>query len=415
METAVQNFPALRPYHELSRGLAGGPAGIYIHFPFCRAKCNYCAFVSGPPASDAEMDRYLDALVIHLRLGAAAAAGRTFSTLFLGGGTPSLLGPARLARLFETVFEHYAFTPDAEITLEANPESATRELFETLRPLGLNRVSLGAQSFNPVELARIGRVHSVDQIHQAVDNARAAGIGNLSLDLIFAWPGQSVESWRSNLRQALACGVDHLSAYALTYEEGTLLDRLRREGKITPVLDETYITMYDETRDILSAAGWIHYEISNWRRPGRECRHNRIYWNRDEYLAFGASAHGMFRGLRYGLIQDTGRYVRTLASGALEASAERENAFLHPDLLAEWVAVTPEEMASDVMIFGLRQTEGISLLQFEERFGYTVLERWGAAVRRLQERDLLEQNGDRIRLTSRAYMLSNEVFVHFLD
>lgn len=415
MDTEVPNFPALRHKSVLPRGLAGGQAGIYIHLPFCRAKCNYCAFVSGPPASDAEMDRYLDALLIHLRQGAEGAGDRTFSTLFLGGGTPSLLGPIRLTRLFAAVFEHYAFAPGAEITLEANPESATRELFEALRPMGLNRLSLGAQSFDAGELARLGRVHSVDQIHRAVDNARAAGLGNLSLDLIFALPGQTVDAWTSNLRQALACGVDHLSAYALTYEEGTLLDRLRREGKITSVLDETYITMYDETREILSAAGWTHYEISNWCRPGHECRHNRIYWNRDEYLAFGVSAHGMFGGIRYGLIKDAPRYERTLRSGALGRVPGRENAFLHPELLAEWVAMSPEEMASDVMIFGLRLTEGVSLLQFADRFGYNLMERWGAAVRRLQDQGLIEQIGDRIRLTSRAYMLSNEVFVHFLE
>ena len=415
MEKTVQNFPVFHPNHELPRGITGQKAGIYLHLPFCRAKCNYCAFISGPPASEAAMDRYLDALLIHLRMGAEAAAEQTFSTIFLGGGTPSLMGPSRLARLLEAVFAHYFIASDAEITLEANPESATRELFETLSPLGLNRVSLGAQSFDGEELARIGRVHSREQIFQAVDNVRRAGIDNLSLDLIFALPGQTVANWTSHLRQALACGVDHLAAYALTYEEGTLLDRLRREEKITPVLDETYITMYDEARDILSQAGWTHYEISNWCRPGYECRHNRLYWNRDEYLAFGVSAHGMFRGIRYGLITGIDQYERTLLSGGWRNLADRQSAFLHPDLLAEWVAITPREMASDVMIFGLRQTEGVSLLHFKERFGYNLMERWGKAIQDLLERGLLEQNGEMIRLTPRAYMLSNEVFVHFLD
>jgi oxygen-independent coproporphyrinogen-3 oxidase len=409
--TAAQNFPLWRARADLPRGVSSDRIGIYIHLPYCRTKCNYCAFVSAAPRSEAEMDRYVEALLRHLREQASWFADREFVTVFLGGGTPSLLGAARLQKIFQTLRSCYRLSPQVEITLEANPESATCELFETLVPLGLNRVSMGAQSFSDAELRRIGRVHDTDTIHRAVEQARAAGIDNLSLDLIFALPGQTLEGWQENVRQALACRTEHISCYGLSYEEGTLLHRMFTEGKVTPVLDETYAEMYDYLRQTLAASGWHMYEISNWSRPGRECRHNRLYWNRDEYLAFGVSAAGMVQGYRYGWISQKEQYIDGLFCNTIAG----ENEFLRSRLLSEWVELSTAEAAADAMIFGLRETQGIDLNAFTDRFGYSPLERWESAVRQLLQEGELELKDGRLRLAATAYLTSNNVLHHFLD
>ncbi len=411
MSTGVRKFPISTESVPLQDGAVTPRLGLYIHLPFCQHKCHYCAFVSAPPRSEDEVEAYLSALLTHLELGAREAVDRTVTSLYIGGGTPSFFGTVRLVRLFETITSCFQIGPDAEITLETNPESASEELFRELIPLGLNRVSLGAQSFNDTELHQLGRIHSAARIYEAVDFARNTGIGNLSLDLIFALPGQSLSQCRENVSQALACAPQHLSIYGLAYEEGTSLDRQRRDREISPVLDETYSRMYNTIRNDLEDAGWPQYEISNWSLPGKACRHNLLYWNREEYLAFGVSAHGLYDGVRYGLTPDVDRYMRVLRS----ERPNREPTFLEPELLSEYTVLSSEAMASDCMIFGLRKTGGISIPAFVQRFGYSPAERWPDAIARSIERELLEQTEERIRLTKQAAVISNEVFVHFLD
>lgn len=387
------------------------PLGLYLHLPYCRTKCTYCAFVSGSPRSDADMDRYLDALLVHLRSGAAAADGRPLSTIFLGGGTPSLMGPDRLQRLFEAIHDRFTIARDVEWTIEANPESATLELFERLAPLGLNRVSMGVQSFDDDELLWLGRVHSVDGVYRAIDNARRAGIDNISLDLIFGLPGQTMDGWTRNIDQALACQTEHLSSYALSFEEGTLLERLRAQGKTIPAPDDAYADQYERLRERLDEAGFDHYELSNWSRPGRECRHNMIYWRRDYYLAFGVSAHGYFNRMRYGLMRDPRRYVEWIES---HADSLFTDPFPEP-LMEDSRVIDDAEAASDAMIFGLRLTGGVDYAEFELRYGQSPESRWGSEIDRLVDRGMLERTPRGARLAPGAYFISNEALSAFLD
>lgn len=392
-----------------SPGIA--PLGLYVHIPFCRSKCNYCSFSSAPPENEDTLDRYVNTLCMHLKLGQDLIDTRELTSIYVGGGTPSLLGEHRLNRIFTTIYDIYSIQSDAEITLEANPESASIEIFRTLKSLGLNRVSLGAQSFHEEELKKLGRIHSTQDIYRAVEQVRAVGIENLSLDLIFAIPGQTLEQWGDSLQSALRCEPNHLSAYGLSFDEGTPIDQMRIQGKLSPVLDETYGTMYDYTRQYLSDRSWIHYEISNWCQPERLSRHNQIYWNRGEYLAAGVSAHGMIGEIRYSVIRDVNRYIAILENAGFFQKPD----FWHPHLIEERIELTPEEMASDVMIFGLRQVNGISVGRFYHRFGYLPSDRWGKNINRLCDRGLMEQSGDWLRLTKRAIPISNEVFIHFLD
>lgn len=387
------------------------PLGLYLHLPYCKTKCTYCSFVSGSPRSEAEIDRYLDALIVHLRSGAYLVEGREITTVFLGGGTPSLMGPERLAKLFQAVHDAYQISSTAEITIEANPESATRELFMRLRPLGLNRVSLGVQSFHDDELQWLGRVHSVDGVYRAVDAVRAADIDNLSLDLIFGLPNQSEERWAQSVERALGCGMDHFSSYALSYEQGTLLDRLLQQNKVTPADDERYESMYIALRERMAQAGFEHYELSNWAKPGKRCEHNCIYWRRDDYLAFGVSAHGWINGLRYGLVRDPNRYVDLIES----AKGGEINLPFGGGLLDEQQTLSSDEAASDAMIFGLRLSRGVDVARFESRYGYPPERRWGEAMQKLQARGLIDFDSEKIWLTPNAYFISNEALVYFVD
>lgn len=385
--------------------------GVYLHLPYCRTKCVYCAFVSGAPRSEGEMDRYMAALVRHIEAGATLARGRTVTSVFFGGGTPSLMGANRMARLFEALQRAFHIASDAEITIEANPESATRELFERLIPLGLNRVSLGAQSFIPAELERLGRVHSAKDTERAVQCARDCGLASVSLDVIYGLPWQTSSRWRETVDCALECSIDHLSAYALSYEEGTLLHRQMERGAVTPIPDESFEEMYSLLQERMQQRGWRQYEISNWSLPGRESRHNILYWKRDDYLAFGVSAHGKIDETRYGLLRDPNRYMSWIESQPMEPPFDA----LHPQLLEERTALTSVEAASDGMIFGLRLLEGVSLAEFERRYGFAPADRWGEAIEQLIARGLLEEREGRLRLRKERLLLSNEAFEYFLD
>lgn len=391
------------------RGTTSDRLGLYIHLPFCRTKCTYCAFVSGAPRSDDEMDTYLQALLRQWDSASDVIRGRELQTVFFGGGTPSLMGAERLECLLQRIRENARIAPGAEVTLEANPESATTDLVSRLMPLGLNRISLGAQTFHEDELARLGRVHSADEIRRAVVRIHEAGIRNLSIDLIYGLPGQSFDRWVQNVQQALQLPLQHLSAYALSFEEGTLLHRLHQKGTVMAAGDDLYEDMYLYLQDTLKNEGFHHYEISNWCRPGMESHHNRLYWNRDEYCSLGVSAHGMLNGIRYSWIRSPADYTRCLLS------PDASPGFWRDDLLDEYERLTSDVAASDGMIFGLRLAEGIGLKAFQQRYGYSPTERWGEAIRILQERDLLRLEGERLHIPPDRFLMSNEVLMHFID
>ena len=281
--------------------------GLYIHIPFCKAKCIYCDFYSLPRA-EGQMDAYVSALTAQLTAWRERAADCTADTVYFGGGTPSYLGPDRLRRLLDAVFQSYRVAPDAEITLEANPDSAQDvSALRQLRNAGFDRLSLGMQSADDAELRRIGRVHTHAQTVRAVENARAAGFDNLSLDLIYGLPDQTMARWQANLDAALALAPEHLSCYGLKVEEGTPL--FARRERFTLPDDDAQADMYLSAVALLARQGYEQYEISNFCRPGRASRHNSRYWMLAEYLGFGPGAHSDFGGERFALARDLDAYL----------------------------------------------------------------------------------------------------------
>lgn len=322
--------------------------GLYVHIPFCKAKCAYCDFYS-LAHSEEKMDAYTAALVRHLEEVAPRAAGMQVDTVYFGGGTPSYLGVSRLTRLLQTVLRRYDVARGAEITLETNPDSAGdwREL-RKLRRAGFNRLSLGVQSTDDALLRRIGRVHTYEQVQQAVTAARKAKIENLSLDLIYGLPDQTMEDWQRTLADAVALGPEHLSCYGLKVEEGTPLWQQRQQ--LTLPDDDAQADMYLYTVAALEEAGYRQYEISNFAKPGRESRHNLKYWSMEEYAGFGPGAHSDFGGVRYGYVRDLDGYI----AGRLVLSESEGESTLARDY--------------EYVMLSLRTAAGIDRRTFENRY-----------------------------------------------
>lgn len=330
-------------------GRQGKPTlGLYIHIPFCKAKCAYCDFYS-LAYSEEKMDAYMAALLRHLEEVAPRAAGMRVDTVYFGGGTPSYLGAVRLCRILQTVLRRYGVTRDAEITLEANPDSAGdwKEL-RRLRRAGFNRLSLGVQSTDDALLRRIGRVHTYEQVQQAVKAARQAKFTNLSLDLIYGLPGQTVEDWQRTLADAVALGPEHLSCYGLKLEEGTPLWQQRQT--LTLPDDDAQADMYLYTVAALGEMGYEQYEISNFAKPGKASRHNLKYWNMEEYAGFGPGAHSDFGGVRYGYVRDVDSYI----AGKLVLSESENDSTLARDY--------------EYVMLSLRTAAGIDRQTFEKRY-----------------------------------------------
>ena len=364
--------------------------GLYIHIPFCKAKCAYCDFYS-LAHSEEKMDSYTAALLRHLEEVAPRAAGMQVDTVYFGGGTPSYLGTARLIRILQTVQRRYDVTRDAEITLEANPDSAGDWwALRRLRRAGFNRLSLGVQSTDDELLRRIGRVHTCEQVQQAVTAARKAKLTNLSLDLIYGLPGQTMEDWQRTLADAVALGPEHLSCYGLKLEEGTPLWQQRQA--LTLPDDDAQADMYLYTVAALSEAGYGQYEISNFARAGRESRHNLKYWRMQEYAGFGPGAHSDFGGVRYGYVRDLDAYI----AGRL--------------VLAE--AETDGTLARDFeyVMLSLRTAEGIDRRTFENRYR----QRFEAMERlfvQYEQAGLAQRTEGGWRLTPRGFLVSNSIIV----
>lgn len=372
--------------------------GLYIHIPFCRQKCAYCDFYS-LSGKDDQMDPYVDALCAHLAETAPFAAGHTVDTVYFGGGTPTCLGEKRLIRILKVILKKYRVDRHAEITLEANPDSANdRKALKALRKAGFNRISLGMQSACDAELAEIGRIHTMEQVRTAVEAARKAGFDNLSLDLIYGLPHQTMERWQENLAAAVALNPEHLSCYGLKVEEGTPLFA-RRETAGLPD-DEAQADMYLYTAEFLSRMGYRQYEISNFAREGRESRHNLRYWVLGEYAGFGPGAHSDFGGVRYAYEKDLAGYIRGVqGSGPLLSENER---------------IPDAERDTEWLMLGLRTVHGLDPKDYETRFRrrfacflpfLTDCETAGYAV----------QEEGRWHLTPTGFLLSNQIISRMLE
>ena len=370
------------------------PLGLYLHIPFCRSKCAYCDFYS-LSGREEEMDLYVQRLCAHLTETAPMAAGHTVDTVYFGGGTPSYLGAKRLQQLLQTVKKHYHVDKNAEITLEANPDSLPdwKEL-RALRRLGLSRISLGAQSSDDAVLAALGRIHTWQQVAQAAETVRRAGIKQLSLDLIYGLPDQTMEQWKKTLSDAVALSPDHLSCYGLKLEEGTPL--WQRRDTLTLPEDDLQAEMYLYTVSFLAQQGYEQYEISNFARPGCASRHNLKYWTLGEYAGFGPGAYSDFGNVRYGYIRDLDTYLR----GRL--------------ILQESDTVTDWEREREYLMLGLRTVQGISIRTFENRFR----QRFDVLLPLLEQcraHGLAQPTEEGWHLTPEGFLVSNQIIGELLD
>ena len=383
---------------------------LYLHIPFCTAKCGYCDFNSYA-GLDHLVPEYTPALVRELELWAPAARDFEVRTVFFGGGTPSLSSLNDLTTIAQAVRALYTVAPDAEWTLEANPGELTLEHLQGIRALGINRLSIGVQSLHDDELKMLDRIHTADRALEAIKAARAAGFDNLNVDLIFGLIGQPLTRWQETLERAIALRPGHLSCYALTVEPGTALYYQVAKGMLPAPDGDIVADQYEWTRERLAAAGYHQYEISNWALPGRECRHNLVYWRADPYLGIGAGAHSFFAGQRFANVDAPNKYVELVNATAEErratnrATMQQIKGGEHPD---------EETLRSDAMILGLRLIEGVDPIDFASRFGCTVEDVFGPAIAKHLGYGLLEWADGRLRFTARGLLLSNEVFIDLL-
>jgi oxygen-independent coproporphyrinogen III oxidase len=369
----------------------------YLHLPFCRQRCAYCAFTSFA-GREAMIPAYARALAAEMAL---RAGGETVKTIFLGGGTPSLFPAETLRDILDGIGTHWTVSADAEISLEANPGDLDAAYLAALREAGFNRISLGVQSFADRELKLLGRRHNAAEAAAAVTGARRAGFRNVSLDLIYGLPDQSVADFEDSLRRALALEPEHISLYALGLEDGTPLASRVAGGEIPPPDADTAADEYLRADEILAEEGYAQYEISNWARPGSECRHNLTYWLNQPYLGLGVAAHSSDNHRRYANTADLDAYIDALAADKL------------PPLTLEETIDADLELA-ETLILGLRLNRGVKTSDIRTRFSIDLYSRYGAATDEVAELGLLEREADRWRLTPRGRFLSNEVFWRLL-
>jgi len=367
---------------------------LYIHIPFCVKKCFYCGFYSTPYAAQ-QADHFIDAL----RLEAAGMAGtfskREFGSLYLGGGTPTVLSSEQLTTVISIVRSHFTIAPDAEVTVEANPQSGSEPLFLALRKGGVNRLSIGVQSFSDRLLATLGRPHHAAQAQEAFQSARGCGFENIGIDLIYGIPGQTMDDWSRTLDRALALRPDHVSAYSLSLDEGSEYHQKAASGSFHLPDDDAVAELYDAGVERLVAAGFLHYEISNFAQPGFECRHNLNYWQRGEYLGLGPGAWSFIAARRTRSVPDLKSYCTGLQTGF--------------PIIAEEEFVGPAEAALETVMLGLRTRSGIELERIAGEFGPLLRDRLLAQAAPMIATGLLQNEAGRLFLTDRGMVLSNEV------
>ena len=370
--------------------------GLYLHIPFCESICNYCNFNRG--LFDAGVkNRYVDALVLEI---AGIGNGEAVDTVYFGGGTPSLLEPAEVDRLLGACREAFSFSSSAEVTLEVNPESASSRRLSGWREAGVNRLSFGVQSFSDVELKRLDRRHSAKRARDAVGTARAEGYDAISLDLMLWLPGQASIHCRHSVKSLLELEPEHASFYLLElYPNAPLREDMARSG-VSLAPEEDAVQMYLETLEMTDVAGYEQYEISNVSKPGKKCRHNLKYWTDGEWLGFGCGAHSTRGGSRWSNISETVRYIENGTSGQEGVLSKR--------------GLSDDEWLGDALFMGLRLTEGLDLRLIEQRYGISVMEKYGAALAPFIEKKRLLWESGRLRLTREGMLIANDIMGAFV-
>jgi oxygen-independent coproporphyrinogen-3 oxidase len=395
--------------------------GIYVHIPFCKVRCSYCDF-NTYAGLEALMPAYVQALCGEILQVSQAAERAGLSrleatTVFFGGGTPSLLPPQHLALILGDLRRAFVLTDDCEISLEANPGTVDAGHLRAMRDLGVNRLSFGVQSAQPDELRLLDRLHTFEQAVEVVAWARRAGFDNLNLDLIYGIMGQTLPGWQETLHHAMDLAPEHLSLYALTLEPGTPMQERIDTGKLAAPDPDAAADMYEWSRDELERAGYRHYEISNWARgdpadhglvPRFVCRHNLLTWRLQPYLGLGAGAHGSVPGWRYANVRHPTAYMERIRTGA-------PSAFPFSPAVAETWPIDSEAERRERLLVGLRLVgEGVEGREFEERFGVGLEASFGPVLRELEAQGLVDMTAERVRLTKLGHLLGNRVFIHFV-
>lgn len=374
-------------------------AAAYLHIPFCEHICFYCdfnkVFLEGQP-----VDEYVDALIKEMQLSKQLHPKEEISTFYIGGGTPTTLNEHQLERLLNGIRSTYSMPTGAEFTMEANPESISFEKLKIMRDYGVNRLSMGVQSFNNDILKKIGRIHTAEQVYTSVADARKAGFENMTIDLIFRLPNQTMADFEDSLKKALELDLPHYSIYALILENKTVFYNLMRQGKLPLPSEDTEADMYALAIETMSMNGRKQYEISNFALPGYESQHNLTYWKNESYFGFGAGAHGYLDGIRYNNHGPIQQYLAPLRNNSLPIIRQQQ--------------LSKNEQMEEEMILGLRTMVGVSQKHFADKFQTPLLDQYAAVISDLVSENLLEIDGDRIRLTQRGVFLGNEVFRSFL-
>lgn len=374
---------------------------LYVHIPFCLKKCRYCDFYSLPAGSSSMLKRYTKALKKELEIKAAYFSDTRVKTVYIGGGTPSIMSGEQLKRMMDAIGTYLQVDHDAEISLEANPATLDADKLRDIRKAGFNRISLGIQSFKDQELFILGRSHTADDAMNTIKLIQDSGISNYNLDLIYGIPGQTMSSWEKTLEIALEAEPTHLSMYLLQLDESTPLAVDIRKGRLTLLGEECEAQMYELGMDMINTRGFMQYEISNFSRPEYECQHNLGYWKAMEYIGIGAGAVSFTDQRRYINKRDLIHYLSAMENGTQCEVEELEYMKEH-------------ELVADAIILGLRMCNGIDLQQLQDRYGINILDYYKDVIEEYIDRGLLYINNGRLRFSQKAYFISNEVLCHFV-
>lgn len=381
--------------------------GVYIHIPFCVRKCDYCDFLSAPAGIDTQA-KYVKALIRQIELSKYKMEDFIVDTVFIGGGTPSILDGKWIADIMNALKANCNMSENAEITIECNPGTVTKEKLDAYKSVGINRISFGLQSANNDELKSIGRIHTYEDFLESYRNARECGFDNINIDLMSALPGQSIETYRETLNKVVALNPEHISAYSLIVEDDTPLQKrvetAEEKGEDILPSEDAEREMYYLTKSVLKDAGYDRYEISNYAKPGYECKHNVGYWKRKDYLGFGIGAASLYNEERYNTISEIKFYIREMQKEYCELDHIEENAQI----------LSKKDQMEEFMFLGLRMIEGVSIEEFERKFEKTFDSVYGDVLSRMKERNLIEEVGGNIRLTDKGVDISNYVMSEFL-
>lgn len=374
--------------------------GLYIHIPFCKQKCNYCDFNSGP-YREKDLDQYVQWLEQEAYLYEKAYGKIAIETVFIGGGTPTVLEKRHIESIGRTLAAHFQMAMCKEFTFEANPESVTKEKLEAFRAIGANRVSLGLQTANDTELMAISRIHDWQMFLDAFRTARQSGFDNINIDLMIGLPGQTKRSYLSSLEKVLALKPEHLSTYGLILEEGTPLEKMVSQGVVDVLEPNAERQVYHDSKALMEAQGYQLYEISNFSKAGYACQHNLKYWLCEEYVGLGVGAHGYLMGKRYENAGTKEAYGKMLSSG--------ERPIIETELIAGI------ELEKEYVMLGLRMAEGISIPLYEQRFKRNPVDVFKEAIEKWQNQGLLVVEREKIKLTDYGMDVSNAIIIDFLE